>query len=372
MPANSREVAFEEIRAAAAALMQRARLLPPDDNEGAWPADQWGAAFATARLLGTPAIGEEAELARFGMRVLVERQPLLIAADREDRARLRLLGATVAELRARGQGGAALALAAIVTEMSGDGAVATLLPLFSALEALMSCGLAATMGPAGREVVPAYWRLALDAARGADLGRVLLLCCGLSGSGKSFVAHGVAAAIGARVFVADTERKRMLELPLTARTSEEQHDAVYSVATSDRVYARLLAAAEAELAAGRPALLDATYLTRARRQPALDLATRLGAQPVLVWCSVDEQSAARRLERRRADSWTVSDADAAVRAAQQAGVEEPSAGERGASLIRLNTAEPPAHLFERLVRHLTPGPQLTGERGGERPSEDAR
>src|SRR6185437_10824009 len=154
-----------------------------------------------------------------------------------------------------------------------------------------------------------YWRLALEAARGAESGPAVVLCGGLSGSGKSFVANGVAATIGARVLVADAERKRMLALPLTARTPDEQHDAVYSVASSDRVYARLLAAAEEEIAAGRPVVLDATYLTRARRQPALDLAARLHAPAVVIWCSVAQQVAALRLLRRAADSWTVSDAD---------------------------------------------------------------
>jgi predicted kinase len=356
MPVNSHQAAFDEIRAAAEALLQRARRLPPDEGDGAWPADQWGAAFATARLLAETATDEEAALARFGMRVLVAWQSLLAAAEPEARARLRLLGATVTELRARSQAGTALALAAIVAEMSGDGSAVTLLPLFSALESLMSCGLAATMGPAGREVAPVYWRLALEAARGADSGPAVVLCGGLSGSGKSFVANGVAAAIGARVLVADAERKRMLELPLTARTPDEQQDAVYSVATSNRVYARLLAAAEAEVAAGRSVVLDATYLTRARRQPALDLAMRLQAPAIVIWCSVDQRVATARLARRASDRWTVSDADAAVRAAQQAGLEEPVDGERGASLLPVETSMPPGELFERLLpqlRHLT-------------------
>ena len=351
-PAQSADrdaLSYAEIAHAAEETLRRAATMPPDEEGLTWPADQWGAAFATARLLADAPTDQAAKLAHFGMEALVARQAALSGQDQLGRARARTLAAAITELRARGRPGAAAALAAAVCEQSGDEALPTILPLLATLEALMTCGLAATTGVRGRPLLRTYWRLALATALAASGGPALILCGGLSGSGKSFVARGVASVIGARVIVADAERKRLVGLPLTQRTPDDRRDEVYSVATSDRVYRHLLDEAERELRAGRPVVLDATYLTRLRRQPALDLAARLAAPALLIWCELEEEAAAVRLLERARRGWTISDGDSAVRAGQRAGMEEPVAGERGATLLTIDTSMPPAALLRRLL-----------------------
>lgn len=340
---------YAEIAHAAEETLRRAALMPPDEEGLTWPGDQWGAAFATARLLAGAPSEQEAVLARFGIETLVARRDAFASEDRLGRARARTLAAAVTELRAHGRPGTAAALAAVVCELAGDEALPQILPLLTALEGLMTCGLAATAGVRGRPLLCTYWRLALATARAASMGPALLLCGGLSGSGKSFVARGLASALGARIVVADAERKRLLGVPLRQRTPDDRRDEVYSVATSDRVYRLLLDEAEGELNAGRPVMLDATYLTRLRRQPALDLAARLGAPALVLWCALNDDEAARRLSTRATRGTTISDGDAAVRAGQQAGVEVPVDGERGARLLCLDTAEPSAVLLRRLL-----------------------
>jgi predicted kinase len=355
-------LSYADLARAAQETLRRAATMPPDEEGLTWPADQWGAAFATARLLANAPGEQAAQLAHFGMEALVARHAALAAEDRLGRARARTLAAAITELRARGRPGAAAALASVVCEQSGDEGLSAIVPLLAALEALMTCGLAATAGVRGRPLLRLYWRLALATAQAASAGPAIIVCGGLSGSGKSFVARGVGSVIGARVIAADVERKRLAGLVLTQRTPDERRDEVYSVATSDRVYRQLLDDAEHELRAGRPVVLDATYLTRLRRQPALDLAARRGVPALLLWCVLGDAEASLRLSARAAQGWTISDGDSAVRAGQQAGMEEPVDGERGARVISVDTALSPAGLMRTLLprvqRALRTGPAV--------------
>lgn len=344
------EPTYADVRAAAEAVLRRAEGLAASDEEGLrWPDDHWGSAFATARLFARPPAAQAERLAAFGMRSLVARRALLADEDALGRARCRLLAATVAALHAQGRPGAAAALVALVGEMSGDEGMTAFLPLLVSLEALMACNLAAGMGPAGQRQVRLYWKLALAQARTQSLAPALVLCAGTTGSGKSFVARGIAGSLGARIFVADRERKQLLGVPLTQRTPADRRDAVYSVAVSDRVYGLLLDRAREELVAGRSAVLDATFLTRARRRPALELARQLGVPALVLWCTLDDDLARARLEERAAWPWTISDGDVAVREAQAAGAETPISPEAGACVLPIDTAVPPAALFRRLL-----------------------
>lgn len=344
------EPTYADVRAAAEAVLRRAETLAASDEDGLrWPDDHWGSAFATARLFARPSAAQAERLAAFGMENLVARRALLANEDALGRARCRLLAATVAALHAQGRPGAATALVALVGEMSGDDGMTAFLPLLVSLEALMACNLAASMGPAGQRQVRLYWKLALAEARAQSLAPALVLCAGTTGSGKSFVARGIAGALGARVFVADRERKRLLGLPPTERTPADRRDMAYSVAVSDRVYGLLLDRAHEELAAGRSAVLDATFLTRARRKPALELAQRLGVPALVLWCTLDDSLARTRLEERATQPWTISDGDAAVREAQAAGAELPASPEVGARVLSVDTAVPPAALFRTLL-----------------------
>lgn len=342
---------YDEIRAAAEQVLLRADSIGAA-GWGDWPAGLWQGAFAAVRaVVGAPA-AQAATLAAFGVETLAGRSALFAGQDGAQRARCQTLAAAVTELRACGRPGAAAALAALVAEITGDEALPPLLPFLSCLEALVACRLAADAGGAGFGVVRAYWRLALAGARTASAGPRLVVCGGLSGSGKSFVARGIGAQFGARVIIADLERKRLAGLPLRERTPDAQRDSVYGVAMSDRVYARLLDEAELELRAGRPVVLDATFLTRSRRTPALNVAVRLGVPAALVWCTLDEATAARRMTERAERGWTVSDGDAGVRAGQRAGMEEPAHEERGVPVFAVDGARPPALLFHRLLPRL--------------------
>ena len=116
----------------------------------------------------------------------------------------------------------------------------------------------------------------------------LVLLSGLPGSGKSTVAHTLLARVDAALLQSDRVRKLLVEAP--RYTSEE----------SARVFAAIHGALECLLAAGIPAILDATMLTRAERRQPEEIAARTGARLIPVRVEAPEDVVRRRLAARSA------------------------------------------------------------------------
>lgn len=135
---------------------------------------------------------------------------------------------------------------------------------------------------------------------------------GLSGSGKSSVARGVAPYLpgcaGARILSADVLRKRGAGLPLDARLDS----AFYTPERRAQVYAALDARAGRDLRAGMSVVADATFQdsgARRRIEAAAEAYSFTG-----IWLEVDVGARTTRVAARQGD---VSDISAAL-AAQQA------------------------------------------------------
>ncbi len=136
---------------------------------------------------------------------------------------------------------------------------------------------------------------------------VLLAVGGLSGTGKTVLAHDlatlVAACPGAVHLRTDTERK--------AGTDAARYDPAARVA----IYQRILARAETLLVAGNSVVLDATFLDPSQRRAAEDLASRLGFAFHGLWLTAPPAILIERVTARCGDA---SDADASVVQAQLA------------------------------------------------------
>ena len=303
---------------------------------------QWQREVAAARDRLAPPSGEVAAVAAYGERSLKELPGPLQALG--SGARARALAVAVVALRAHRAKGIAAALTAMVVEVCAEPNLTRVLPFLVCLEALRSIGLAGESGP---DAPKRRWQLALAVATRAR-GPGLVLCCGLSGSGKSFVAGGIAGDLGATVVASDRVRKEMAGLRPTERTPEALRTAVYNNRMTERVYRALNERAGVELAAGRPVVLDATFLASARRAPALAVAQAQRRPTVVIWCEADGRTADRRLQERAARDWTVSDADARIRAFQRRNARPPAATE-GAAVIHVDTRGEPAKLFAELL-----------------------
>ena len=130
---------------------------------------------------------------------------------------------------------------------------------------------------------------------------------GLSGSGKTVLARGLAPRLG--LAPGAVHLRSDLERPGPPGTAD------YSAAGRAAVYDRMLARAETMLAAGWPVLLDATFLDPADRARAEALATRAGVDFVGLWLTAPAACLLARVAARRGDA---SEADEAVVRAQLA------------------------------------------------------
>lgn len=191
--------------------------------------------------------------------------------------------------------------------------------------ALLSAPAAA--GSQGRAEASAeamrYLQVAQALASPAPAAPWLVMCCGLSGSGKSQVAQALAARLGGLRLRSDVERKRLHGLAPTDRGDA----ALYTPEAGARTYARLQALAAQALQAGVPVVVDAASLRAAERAAMRAVARACGARFGLLQCQAPLAVLAARVARRQQQGDDASDATPQLLARQQQGAQWPQPAE---------------------------------------------
>ncbi|MBL7805274.1 MAG: AAA family ATPase [Saprospiraceae bacterium] len=119
---------------------------------------------------------------------------------------------------------------------------------------------------------------------------VLILVCGLPGTGKTTVASAFAAATGALHVNSDVLRKK---LGLMGH---------YTPADKARVYEALIEEAKTALMGKRPVIVDSTFYQEKIREPFRRLATDCGAELYWIMVGASEPVIRERVGKERADS----------------------------------------------------------------------
>jgi aminoglycoside phosphotransferase family enzyme/predicted kinase len=144
----------------------------------------------------------------------------------------------------------------------------------------------------------------------------LTITFGVSGSGKTTGTQPLVEREGAVRLRSDVERKRLFGLRPDEASGTAGRPDIYSRQATDRTYRRLEECAAAIVRSGFPAVVDATFLNRRRRQRFKALADRLGVPFRIAEFASDEATLRQRIEERRREGHDASEATAAVLADQ--------------------------------------------------------
>jgi len=241
------------------------------------------------------------------------------------------------DLIQRGHAGLAFRFVNRYLEHTGDYAGLRLLRYYMIYRALVRAKVAAMRAAqsgveAGvrarlREKCDAHIQLAQELSLSAR--PTLVVMHGLSGSGKTVLSQLGLETIGAIRVRSDIERKRLHGLSASARTSSGVGEGIYAASAGQATYDRLAALTEEILAAGFPALVDATFLKRDQRAQFRALAAKHDVPFAVFDIQAPEATLRKRIAQRAAADADASEANQAVLEMQLAS-REPLTGEEQA------------------------------------------
>jgi aminoglycoside phosphotransferase family enzyme len=168
----------------------------------------------------------------------------------------------------------------------------------------------------------------------------LLIACGLSGSGKSYMACRLREALPLIHLRSDVERKRLFGISESVSTRASLDAGIYFPTATEWTYARLLRLTDAILGYGYDVLVDATFIRAERRSLFWALARGHRIPVAILALDAPVDVLRDRIICRCAENRDVSDADVRVLERQRLAL-EPLAGEERARAVFIDTSRTP-------------------------------
>jgi aminoglycoside phosphotransferase family enzyme/predicted kinase len=145
------------------------------------------------------------------------------------------------------------------------------------------------------EIASSYFDLAHAYTRSRP---ILFITTGLVGTGKTALAQALAKRLGLMVISSDVTRKQLAGIPVTERRFEKLDTGIYSPEFSRKTYDKMFSEAKAILSDGGSVILDASFVKARERLKAKGLASDIGADFIIIECTLDEESIKQRLAQR--------------------------------------------------------------------------
>jgi uncharacterized protein len=161
---------------------------------------------------------------------------------------------------------------------------------------------------------------------------VLVLTCGLMGTGKSTLGRALALTMDATMLRSDEVRKELAGSKAASGSAAPFGQGIYSPDFSRLTYDRLLDSALEEASQGRSVIVDASFARHKERERFLEAARMRGLAAVVVFMECDRDCALERLDRRSAAGGDPSDGRRELYDRQAAAFERP-----GSDTIRVDT-----------------------------------
>jgi aminoglycoside phosphotransferase family enzyme/predicted kinase len=157
-----------------------------------------------------------------------------------------------------------------------------------------------------------YFSFALERLK-IEKGRIIVVC-GLSGSGKSWLARKLIGIAGGIQIRSDAVRKHLGKVPLAQKAPSILYDRVIS----HKVYQQLIELSLGIACSGENVFLDAAFLDNENRDQLLKLASDRKVDIQFVVTTINEKERLSRVKRRRLSAEDpVSDADESIAQAQR-------------------------------------------------------
>jgi aminoglycoside phosphotransferase family enzyme/predicted kinase len=183
-------------------------------------------------------------------------------------------------------------------ELLDDPELPRLLPFYQCYRALVRGKVEALRAPTAPSKAAAYFRFA-GRQTWAPFKPFLIMFSGLTGSGKSTLARELGERLGMPVISSDAVRKAIAGK--LGRVAVPFNEGIYSVAMTERTYARMGREAENQVARGKGAILDATFIQKVNREKMFRLATKLRVPLFVIDCVASDGTTKERLMQRAAE-----------------------------------------------------------------------
>ena len=166
---------------------------------------------------------------------------------------------------------------------------------------------------------------------------VLILTCGLTGTGKSTIASEIRKITGIPVIRSDVVRKQLARIEEDDHRLENFGEGIYSENFSNLTYDTMFNMASEILQKGESVLIDASFKKKVFRDRAKKLAAGFGLPFLLIECKCSESTVKERLLKRSAEGDDPSDGRWEIYAMQKADFEnitepDPADGQQEAEL----------------------------------------